>query len=117
MDAPADVLQNLRQRERNRERYKKLNIIRRRLRDQQNFFDWPLTKFRKEFRLGKNSVTYLINVIKDHTPARRPTAVPVKIKVFASLSLYATGQYQRVIENVFYVALSQPTMSRVIREI
>ncbi|CAI6352599.1 unnamed protein product [Macrosiphum euphorbiae] len=75
--------------------------------------------FVKNFRLTKDVVRDLINLLKPHIVSNhiRSSAIDLNTKVFITLNFLATGSYQSPIGNSRFMALSQPTVSLCISEV
>ncbi|XP_022167246.1 putative nuclease HARBI1 [Myzus persicae] len=74
--------------------------------------------FIKNFRLTKDAVRYLIDLLRPHIiPNTRSSAIDLNTKIFSTLNFLATGSYQSPIGNSKFMVLSQPTVSRCISEV
>ncbi|CAI6373946.1 unnamed protein product [Macrosiphum euphorbiae] len=74
--------------------------------------------FIKNFRLTKDAVRYLIDLLRPHIISNtRSSAIDLNTKIFSTLNFLATGCYQSPIGNSKLMVLSQPTVSRCISEV
>ncbi|XP_022183155.1 putative nuclease HARBI1 [Myzus persicae] len=74
--------------------------------------------FINNYRLTKDLVRYVINILTPHmTEATRTSALNIQTKVFIALNFFATGSYQLPVGNSNLAIVSQPTVSRAIDEV
>ncbi|KAL5246392.1 hypothetical protein ACI65C_013800 [Semiaphis heraclei] len=74
--------------------------------------------FINNYRLTKDLVRYVINILTPHmTEATRTSALNIQTKVFIALNFCATGSYQLPVGNSNSAIVSQPTVSRAIDEV
>lgn len=86
---------------------------RRLLRQDSNPFLLPANQFVELYRLNKESVRNLINILRPHlTEPVYTTGISIETKVFAALRFYATGAYQRSVGEEYHVGLSQSAIHR-----
>lgn len=94
-----------------RNRRNSLRIIRKRLRDTSNPFEIQELQFIALYRLSKDATFALCENIRPFVPrAKRLTAIPLELKVLATLHFLSTGSYQRKVGQDFF-KLSQSSMS------
>ncbi|KAI4467893.1 hat family dimerization domaincontaining protein-related [Holotrichia oblita] len=100
-------------RRRNRHR-----IIQRNIRDMSNPYELPEKKFLKLFRLDKHASRELVNELSNFMEAEsRATHIPKHIRVLTTLHFLGHGSYQCGVGCSYSFALSQPAVSRCIREV
>ncbi|XP_011858544.1 PREDICTED: putative nuclease HARBI1 [Vollenhovia emeryi] len=76
------------------------------------------SQFVKLFRLKKETANRLINIVKENIEEPlRPTALDATTQVLAALCFYASGSYQNCIGQNIHTAISQPSISRCIRNV
>lgn len=92
-------------------------IERRILRDAQNPFEIPYTEFLANFRVNKELIMDLTNILRPHLQVQRNTGLSPEIQVLAAIGFFANGSYQRPAGNQFDLVISQPSASRCIRKI
>ena len=81
-------------------------------------FQVPNQTFKKLFRLNKETARALITMTAEHLQeGQRVTAIPVDLKVLATLHFYGTGGYQLTTGQGYNFSISQPSMSRCIDEV
>ncbi|KAL0879156.1 hypothetical protein ABMA27_002950, partial [Loxostege sticticalis] len=99
-----------------RARAKKSNLN---ARSEADAFALSETKFIKRYRLSKSLAIQLIEELKPHLePARsRSDALTVETKVLIALAFYATGSYQTVVGDSRTHCVSQPSVSKAVREV
>lgn len=91
---------------------------RRFLRHRSDPFGISDTQFVELFRLSKNMVRYLIDILTPHiSSGGNALAIPRELRVLATLEFYATGTYQRVIRQNFVFPIAQSTMLSIVTEI
>ncbi|XP_071649420.1 putative nuclease HARBI1 [Temnothorax longispinosus] len=102
----------------NEEEKNLLRIQRRQLRDAVNPFEIPESQFLSLYRLSKDAVLALcINIQPYVQEAVRPTAIPLDIKVLATLNFLSSGSYQRRVGQDFLSCMCQASISGAIHEI
>lgn len=70
-----------------------------------------------QFRLNKEIVTNIVNVLRPHLEKQRITGLTPEIQVLIALSFFANGSYQRPAGNQCELVVSQPSASRCIRKV
>eukprot|EP00102_Acyrthosiphon_pisum_P019365 XP_016656575.1 PREDICTED: putative nuclease HARBI1 [Acyrthosiphon pisum] len=106
------ALENL-ERQENALNYRKLNH-----KERFDAFLLPDDVFIKNYRLNKNLVRYVINILTPFLiePTRK-SALDIQTKVFIALNFFATGSYQRPVGNSHLTFVSQPSVSKAIDEV
>ncbi|CAL1683867.1 unnamed protein product [Lasius platythorax] len=95
-----------------------LKIRRRQLRDASNLFEILESQFLLLYRLSKVATLELCNAIRPYVQeAVRATAIPLELKLLATLSLLSSGSYQRRIGQDFLSCMCQASVSKAIHEI
>lgn len=84
------------------------------LRDASDPYQLPIFRFKKLFRLNKQTVQYLIIKLE---PMSRRTSVTFRIKLLCALHFYGHGSYQVATGSCHMIALSQPSVSRYVKEV
>ncbi|XP_018569895.1 putative nuclease HARBI1 [Anoplophora glabripennis] len=75
-------------------------------------------QFRNMFRLSKDLVRYFIESIEPYMrPKLRATDLSVTNRVLVALRFFASGSYQLDIGSNTFLRISQPSVSRCIREV
>lgn len=92
-------------------------LERRLLRDAQNPFELPNNKFIAQFRVNKEVVTDIVNVLRPHLQKQRITGLSPEIQVLVAFGFFANGSYQRPAGNQCELVVSQPCTSRCIRKV
>ncbi|XP_046402545.1 putative nuclease HARBI1 isoform X1 [Ischnura elegans] len=117
---PVGALRHLRRWRRER-RLRLLRDVRtnlRHLRDTSDPFQTSEELFRKLYRLTQDMARVLIEELRPVLAAgQRVTHIPLETKVLCALHFYAQGSYQRSTGSDRNVSLSQPSVSRAIKEI
>lgn len=85
--------------------------------DDINPFNMIDRQFIKIFRLSKDAVHYLCNVLQLPLQRTRSNGLSIETQVLAALSFFAIGSYQKAVGNDYLVSLSQPTVSRAIKAV
>ena len=81
-------------------------------------FNLPELQFIKLFRLPQHVVGLFINKVAPFlVPPSRTSALDVPTKVLTALKFYAGGSYQHDVGMNIYTAVSQPSVSRCVREV
>ncbi|XP_071652224.1 putative nuclease HARBI1 [Temnothorax longispinosus] len=81
-------------------------------------FELPERQFRNIFRLKKETTNRLINIVEDNLiEPSRSSALDATVQVLAALRFYASGSYQNCIGKNIHMAISQPSISRCIRNV
>ncbi|RLU16480.1 hypothetical protein DMN91_010548 [Ooceraea biroi] len=92
--------------------------IRRHLRDISDPFSMPENEFRSIYRLSREAVRTLIEDLRPLLlPNTRRHAVPVELQVLTTLTFVASGSYQKRVGQDYLTCMSQPTVSKIIRNI
>lgn len=105
-------------RNRRREVNRRLIANRRKLRDQSDPFSLSDARFVELFRLNKELVRRLINILTPYLQERTVRrGVAIQNKIFCALRFYATGSYQRCVGEEHHIGLSQTVVHRIIHEI
>lgn len=82
-----------------------------RIRQENNAFNLPERRFIELFRLNKNLVRELIDLIRPHLQARvLARGITIENSVLAALRFYATGSYQRSLGQDFNFGMSQSSI-------
>ncbi|KAF0688736.1 putative nuclease HARBI1 [Aphis craccivora] len=68
--------------------------------------------FIKNFRLTKDDVRYLIDLLRPHIISNTRSSAIDLTKIFTTLNFLATGSYQSPIGYSKFMVLSQPTVSQ-----
>ncbi|KYN19410.1 Putative nuclease HARBI1, partial [Trachymyrmex cornetzi] len=69
-------------------------------------------------RLSIEAVRVLIEDIRPLLPnPRRRHAVPVELQVLTALNFFASGSYQKRVGQDFLSCVSQPTVSKIVRNV
>ncbi|CAI6352676.1 unnamed protein product [Macrosiphum euphorbiae] len=106
------ALENL-ERQENAVNYRKLSHS-----ERFDAFLLPNYIFINNYRLTKDLVRYVINILTPHmTEATKTSALNIQTKVFIALNFFATGSYQLPVGNSNLEIVSQPTVSRAIDEV
>jgi len=92
-------------------------LKRRILRDAQNPFELPNNEFIAQFRVNKEVVRDIANVLRPHLQKQRITGLSPEIQILVTLSFFANGSYQRPVGNQCELVVSQPCASRCIRKV
>ncbi|XP_025995817.1 putative nuclease HARBI1 [Solenopsis invicta] len=92
-------------------------IERKVLRDIQNPFEIPYNEFLAYFRVNKELIMNLTNILRPHLQVQRNTGLAPEIQVLAAIGFFANGSYQRPAGNQCDLVISQPSTSRCIRKI
>ncbi|RVE54128.1 hypothetical protein evm_001251 [Chilo suppressalis] len=87
---------------------------RRRCESREDPFEMRDADFIKNFRLNKNLVRNLMNMVE---PFIEQKEIDLKTKVLCALNFFATGSYQTPVGNSYIINLSQPSVSRCIKDI
>lgn len=106
--------------ERHRRRLANVRLLRERIRMRRESapFDLPDRRFTEIFRLNKNMVRALIDMIHPHFHQRYLVrGITVEMAVLVTLRYYATGAYQRSVGQDFNFPLSQTSIHRCIHEV
>ncbi|XP_011866534.1 PREDICTED: uncharacterized protein LOC105561292 [Vollenhovia emeryi] len=93
--------------------------IRRRLRDASDPFSTPENEFTSIYsRLSREAVWMLIEELRPLLPVpKRRHAVPVELQVLCALNFIAAGSYQKRVGQDYLTCMSQPTVSKVLRNV
>ncbi|XP_024867337.1 putative nuclease HARBI1 [Temnothorax curvispinosus] len=92
--------------------------IRRRLRDASDPFSIPESEFRSLYRLSREAVRVLIEDVRPLLPfTKRRHAVPIELQVLIALNFIASGSYQKRVGQDYLSCVSQPTVSKILRNI
>ncbi|KAJ8913917.1 hypothetical protein NQ315_005715 [Exocentrus adspersus] len=76
------------------------------------------SQFMRRYRLSKQLTRDLINILTPHVvPPSRTSAMTIERKVLTALRFYSTGSYQGITGCDKNISVSQPTVSRCVREI
>ncbi|XP_018367126.1 PREDICTED: uncharacterized protein LOC108763763 [Trachymyrmex cornetzi] len=95
-----------------------LKIRRRQLRDASNPFEILESQFIHLYRLTKDATLALRDFIQPHMQvAIRLTAIPLELKLLATLSFLSSGSYQRRIGQDFLSCMCQSSVSGAIHQI
>ncbi|KAL5239161.1 hypothetical protein ACI65C_006571 [Semiaphis heraclei] len=74
--------------------------------------------FMKNFRLSKELMRYLIDILKPYIVVdTRLSSIDIQTKVLVALYFFATGSYQTSVGNSRLMNLSQSSVSRCIKEV
>ncbi|XP_071580309.1 putative nuclease HARBI1 [Temnothorax nylanderi] len=94
-------------------------IERRLLRDAQNPFELPNREFFANYRLSKELLMDLTNMLRPHLQPLRGNGLAPEVKVLVAVEFFANGSYQRPAGNQceFALTLSQPSTSRCVRKV
>ncbi|XP_018406199.1 PREDICTED: uncharacterized protein LOC108782420 [Cyphomyrmex costatus] len=96
------------------EERQKLKLMRRYLRDVSDPFSVPESQFLQLYRLSKECALDLCNNLRPYMPQeQRSTAIPLELKVLATLNFIASGSYQRRVGQDFLSCMSQASMSKI----
>ncbi|KAK3926352.1 Putative nuclease [Frankliniella fusca] len=88
------------------------------IRDYNNPLDLSVTEFVRLYRMPQRDVTDLCNTSRPYVAQRTsPQQTSLMRKLLITLSFYACGSYQRLLGRSIDAAVSQSTVSRIIREI
>ncbi|XP_024872169.1 uncharacterized protein LOC112454808 [Temnothorax curvispinosus] len=79
-------------------------------------FDLTDRQFVKVFRLSKDAVRYLCDVLQCSLQRRR-RGLSVETQIFTALRFFATGSYQKAVGNDYLVSVSQSAVSRAIKAV
>ncbi|XP_071652406.1 putative nuclease HARBI1 [Temnothorax longispinosus] len=79
-------------------------------------FDLTDRQFVKVFRLSKDAVRYLCDVLQCSLQRRRK-GLSVETQIFTALRFFATGSYQKAVGNDYLVSVSQSAVSRAIKAV
>ncbi|KAK5646817.1 hypothetical protein RI129_005281 [Pyrocoelia pectoralis] len=94
-----------------------MNMERRILRDHSDPFNTPEKVFLRFYRLDKQSVHNLIELMRPHLAVpQRQSSVSLELKVLTMLYYLGHGSYQKCVGNNFELGLEQSTVSRIITE-
>ncbi|KAH9628532.1 hypothetical protein HF086_001139 [Spodoptera exigua] len=87
-------------------------IQRTRLRDLSDPFAIEDVEFIKRYRLNKQLVHNFCDELRPHaaTGSTRSSDLPIERKVLIALSFYATGSYQRPVDDISAHSVAQPTV-------
>ncbi|XP_011696404.1 PREDICTED: putative nuclease HARBI1 [Wasmannia auropunctata] len=103
------------QEEPQREENSVVRIMRIILRNTQDPFDIPEKRFQELYRLSREAAMRLCQDLLPLIPeGRRQTAIPRELKIFATLSILASGSYQRRIGQDFLTCMCQASISAAI---
>ncbi|XP_046752388.1 putative nuclease HARBI1 [Diprion similis] len=81
-------------------------------------FDLPERQFTKLFRLNKRVANHVIDIVEQYSDEpRRSSALDATIQVLTTLRFLASGSYQLDIGQNVNMAISQPSVSRSIKEV
>ncbi|XP_018311535.1 putative nuclease HARBI1 [Mycetomoellerius zeteki] len=69
------------------------------------------------FRLKKETTIRFIDIVENYIEPLRPTALDATLQVLAALRFFASGSYQNCIGHNIHTAISQPSVSRCIRNV
>ncbi|XP_071652304.1 putative nuclease HARBI1 [Temnothorax longispinosus] len=95
-----------------------LKIQRRQLRDAVNPFDILESQFIHLYRLSKDATFDLCNAIRPYVhEAVRATAIPLELKLLATLTFLSSGSYQRRLGQDFLTCMWQASVSGALHEI
>ncbi|KAK4885797.1 hypothetical protein RN001_002068 [Aquatica leii] len=93
-------------------------VQRRILRDTSNSSHMREIDFQKVFRLSRDGVHHLVEVLGPHlVSGERSNALSVELKIFSALAFFASGCYQKSIAQHFNLAVEQSRLSRIIAEV
>ncbi|KAJ8964064.1 hypothetical protein NQ314_005147 [Rhamnusium bicolor] len=101
-----------------RQRNNRLRRQREEMRSECDPFDLPDNRFKELFRLNKELVRGLIQLL--HPCLEQPSlrrGITVDAKIFCALRFYATGSYQRSCGEEWNLGFSQTSVHRAIREV
>lgn len=84
------------------------------LRDCSDPFQLPNFRFQKLFRVDKMGVKILLEKLE---PYSRNSSIPFTLRFLCALHFYGHGSYQASIGSCHILALSQPSVSRSIKEV
>ncbi|KYN11025.1 Putative nuclease HARBI1, partial [Trachymyrmex cornetzi] len=87
------------------------------LRDAQNPFELPYNEFLAYFRVNKELIMDLTNILRPHLQAQHNSGLAPEIQVLAAIRFFANGSYQRPARNQCELQISQPSASRCIRKV
>lgn len=92
-----------------------------RLREHRDAFELSDERFRRLFRLSKDTVRWLCDQLRDEVGVRRrrgtPTTITVEQQVLCALRFFAVGSYQGAVATDEYLAISQPSVSVAVRRV
>ncbi|XP_071439217.1 putative nuclease HARBI1 [Hetaerina americana] len=88
-----------------------------RLRDSMNPFHIADSEFLSVFRLSKDVFGYLCDSLRERLQRQRCHGLAVETQILAALRFFAVGSYQRNVGRDFLISLSQPAMSRAIKDV
>ncbi|KAG5870318.1 hypothetical protein JTB14_038401 [Gonioctena quinquepunctata] len=98
-----------------RERQRQINKT---LRDHSDPFQMPEENFRQFFRLSREAAFDLFLEIEPHMEvSRRNTRMAPVIRFISSLHFFAHGSYQKSVGKDSHCALSQPSVSKCLKEV
>ncbi|XP_034248556.1 putative nuclease HARBI1 [Thrips palmi] len=86
-------------------------------RDTHDPFELHDDRFIKLFRLSPDLATELVEELRPALERQRPYGISVEHQVLAALRFYATGSYQEAVGESYDLALSQPSISRCVRDV
>lgn len=92
-------------------------IERRVLRDAQNPFQLPYTEFLSYYRVNKELVMDIVNVLRPHLRPQRINGLSPEIQVLTTIGFFVHGSYQRPSGNQCELVISQPSTSRCVRKV
>ncbi|XP_026828245.1 putative nuclease HARBI1 [Ooceraea biroi] len=92
-------------------------IERRLLHDAQNPLELLYNEFHAAFRVNKELLMNLTNILRPHLQPERRSGLALEIQVLVAIQFFANENYQRPAGNQCEFALSQPSTSRCIRKV
>ncbi|KAH7942096.1 hypothetical protein HPB49_020528 [Dermacentor silvarum] len=86
-------------------------------READDAFDMPDDVFRQHFRLRKETVRWLCDVVAEELGCVRSTALSVERKVLCALHFFATGSFQGSVGSEETIGVTQPAVSMCVRRV
>ncbi|XP_019700799.2 uncharacterized protein LOC105191524 [Harpegnathos saltator] len=81
-------------------------------------FELSERQFINLFRLKKETVNRLINIVEDNfVELSRSSALDATVQGLVALHFYGSGSYQNCIGKNIHIAISQPSVSRCVRNV
>lgn len=92
-------------------------IDRRLLRDMQNPFELPPEVFIAHFRVSRELIMDIVNVLRPYLQRNRISGLSPEIQVLVTINFFANGSYQRQVGNQCELVISEPSVSRCIHRV
>ncbi|KAE8738404.1 hypothetical protein FOCC_FOCC016125 [Frankliniella occidentalis] len=104
--------------ERRRVQVRRMVVQRKVARDNADSFERTEESFIRRYRLTKDLMWHIIDSLRPlAVPKRSPLSIAFEIKVLCIVRFFATGTYQTIIGDTVDLALTQETVSDIIKEL